>query len=391
MPEHLSDEELEQALRDGLRRRAEGAPSRLREALPGPSGERSGGRRRTVWLAGAAAAVVAVGVPLALQRGSGWVSTQPPPTPTTASTGPAGPGGGWRSESYAGVELSVPSTWGWGGTPVNPGHGDPDGVCEVRGATAAPDGSVDRNAGMRLPFVGRPILQSDACRLTDRAAVHPDVDAVWFDSPRPVGTSRDAVTLEVGGRRISVFTANAELRNRIVKSVRAVATDRGGCPSAFGSEDPGDPVGTAPALVVCAYARAGGRTTLLFGTRRGAAAANAYEKALSAAPRTARAVPAGAGGRAGPRRTQRRRAGGLGHRRARCLCPDPAERGSAGGADPCRHLPLVRPGGQGLPRRPRPRSARAVGEPRGPVPGSPRLTATATLASRDPDECGHRR
>jgi hypothetical protein len=285
MAEHLTDEELEQAFRDGLRRRAEGAPPALREGVPRPDGERPGPRRRSVWLAAAAAAVVAVGVPVALHRVGGAVSTQPPAS-TTVSTGSVAPAPGWRLESYGGVELSVPDDWGWGGTPVNPGIGGGD-VCEVRGATIARDGTRDANATMELPFVGRPVLQSDACASIAPQNARPDVDAVWFASPRPVGTTGDARTVAVAGQRLSVFTANAELRDRILASVRVVGeVDGNGCPRTPDG-DPGRVAGMSTDLVVCAYVEQSGRTALLFSARRGQATAEAYEKALGAAPRTA--------------------------------------------------------------------------------------------------------
>ncbi len=289
MPDDWTDERLEQAFRDGLRRHAADAPTELRDGIPSNAGPspRLPGRRRTIWLAAAAAAAVAVGVPIALQRGDGLgVATTPSPTsaastppPTSRATPSAGPGPGWRTESYAGVELSVPDDWGWGGTPVNPGAGDP-GVCEVRGATVSPDGTRDPNARMRLPFVGRPVLQSDACSAVAPADARPDVDAVWFGSPLPVGRTsgaRPSRTMSVGGQRVSVFTADADLADRVLGSAHAVSIDANGCPT--GEPTDGEVAQTGPStLVVCAYR--GDR--LMFGVTRGADAAAAWLAALGA-------------------------------------------------------------------------------------------------------------
>lgn len=289
MPEHLTDDELEQAFRDGLRRAAAGAPAELRDGIPRVAGSATApSRRRAIWVAAAAAAVVAVGVPLVLQRGD----RAPAPIPgdmtvgsTTSRPAPSTrpsvvPGTGWRTESYAGLELQVPSTWGWGGTPVSPGSGEA-GVCAVHGATVAPDGSRDSNAAMDLPFVGRPVLQSDACRLVEPDDARPDVDAVWFDSPLPLGSGNASRTVTVGGRRVTVFTGSAPIRDRILGSITDVsATHISGCSTtemtlpAAALPHPADPSG----LVVCAY---GSRTTeggreLLWSATRSADAAREY-------------------------------------------------------------------------------------------------------------------
>lgn len=280
MPEHLTDDELEQAFRDGLRRHAADAPTRLRDGIPSAPQERGASRRRTVWLAAAAAAVVAVGVPVVVQlSGGGSPGVPGAGGPSALRTTALPPGVTWRTESYAGVELQVPSTWGWGGTPVDPGVGG-DGVCRVAGATVAPDGQSDPNAALDLPYVGRPVLQSDACAMVDRSDARPDVDAVWFASPRPVGSSGDSRTVEVAGIRVTVFTGNADLREHILGTVRDVgATDGNGCATRQGrAEDVAtERAGTTPdGLVVCAYSTG----VLLFGTTRPADAARAYEEAV---------------------------------------------------------------------------------------------------------------
>ena len=291
MPEQWSDEELEGAFRDGLRRAASEAPTRLRDGIPHVADSPRGpSRRRVVWLAAAAAAVVAVGVPVAL--GGGGRVAAPPASGTSAgsvtssATSTAGPGSDWRTESYGGVELDVPSTWGWGGTPVNPGIGG-SVVCDVRGATVAPDGTRDSNATMDLPFVGRPVLQSDACSAVAPADARPAVDAVWFASPLAPGSARGVRTVAVGGQRVSVFTANAATRDRILASVRVVgAVDGHGCPTALRSAESAVRVAEPDELVVCAYTDIDGRPTLLFSAARGRAAALAYDRAMAAAPHT---------------------------------------------------------------------------------------------------------
>lgn len=262
-----TDAELERLLRETLADRARSAPT----ALGAPVLPR--GRRRTPWLAAAAAAaVVAVAVPLALGRGG---AAPAPPATTSAPGRTAAAPTGWRPESYAGVELSVPPSWGWGGTPVNPGVGA--GVCAVRGATVGPDGSRDPNAVLAVPYVGRPVLQSDACAVVEPAQARPDVDAVWFGSPLPVGDSGDATTVEVAGQRVSVLAADPGLREQVLATVHALAgPDSRGCPATASGEPVGP--GSQSPLVVCAYS-ANGR--LLASWTRSAAQAQAYVTATS--------------------------------------------------------------------------------------------------------------
>jgi hypothetical protein len=110
---------------------------------------------------------------------------------------------------------------------------------------------------------------------------------VWFASPLPAGSAGDSRTVAVAGQHVSVFTPNTAVRDRILASVRAVGTvDGNGCPTSPDGTDAGARVTAPTDLVVCAYVEQAGRTTLLFSARRGQSAAEAYAKALAAAPRT---------------------------------------------------------------------------------------------------------
>ena len=120
--------------------------------------------------------------------------------PAVDSTSTGGVPDDWRYESYEGVQVRVPSDWGWGGAPM--GSGDQLSLCGDQRAAVVPN--ID---GLRLtdhsPFVGRPVMMSDACQVRRR---RPEpgrqAPAVWFGSPMPVGTDTSgdqvAQTLAVG-------------------------------------------------------------------------------------------------------------------------------------------------------------------------------------------------
>lgn len=155
MTKHTYDDaDLERMIRDGLRHHAGDAPSDLGAPLPGSGGSRFSGSAtaaavppsspRWRWVLPAAAAVAALAVPGAilvgntLRNNDSGVANPPAsasrtaPTggdsstsesPTTAATAngrPAGIPADWRAESYAGVQVWVPPTWGWGGAPYAP-------------------------------------------------------------------------------------------------------------------------------------------------------------------------------------------------------------------------------------------------------------------------------
>lgn len=197
-------DETEHRLEQSLNRNASAAPGDAQ--LLDEVQHRVGRRRRTARVAGtvilAAAAVFAV---------------------ITASTGlpsqrePAGPGGtaqaDWRWESYAGVELQVPRSWGYGG--------DPSQWC-----SAGP-------ARKPAPYIHRPgastsMLCPDVPELAKRASY---VD--FNGAPAGIrefdhGWVRETRT--IAGTAVTVFTDDATLRAGIFASAREISgTDANGC------------------------------------------------------------------------------------------------------------------------------------------------------------------
>jgi hypothetical protein len=277
MPEY-DDDVLEQIMREGLEFHA-GSAAR---DLAGPPGRDRHvvrrGRGRWVALAAAAAVVVAGGVTFAALHGSGsddgQVAVDPGQVPSD-----------WRYESYDGVQVRVPLDWGWGGSPT--GTGDQLLMCGSATATVVPP--ID---GLRIdghePYVGRPVMMSDACQGGDGALAWPQAPAVWFGSPLKVGTDTSgdqvAVTIAVGAQHVTVFASNAELRAEILSSAESVSVDGNGCPSApVDTAVPGPTDDASPrGLSVCVYDQG----HLLWSTTKDADSAQRYVGAFEQASAT---------------------------------------------------------------------------------------------------------
>lgn len=281
MPEY-DDDTLEQIMREGLEFRAGSAATAL--ADPPGSDPHAVRRGRGRWLAAAAAAavVVAGAVTYAALHGSnpgdGQVAVDPGQVPSN-----------WRYESFDGVQVRVPPTWGWGGAPM--GSGDQVTTCGSPVAAALPniDGlqSLDHAA-----FVGRPVMMSDACQVGEGALAWPTVSAVWFDSPLPVGIDRSgdqvATTIVVGSQAVTVFAGDDTLRSEILSTAETVAVDGNGCPTApVRDPSPGPTDAASPTgLSVCVYDA--GR--LLWSAASGAQQARSYVDAFDQASATYDAV-----------------------------------------------------------------------------------------------------
>lgn len=124
---------------------------------------------------------------------------------------------GWRWESYGGVEVAVPGDWGWDngtqrlsqwcvGTTAKPVVGRPGAatLAGCPGGTPAP-GALVAKTGQVVAF--------------DRT---PDPDGT--------GHEGDQTVVRLNGVQITV-NAPAELRERIVRTVRRAETDSYGCPA----------------------------------------------------------------------------------------------------------------------------------------------------------------
>ena len=319
MTKHTYDDaDLERMIRDGLRHHAGDAPSDLGAPLPGSGGSRSSGvataaavppsSPRWRWVLPAAAAVAALAVPGAIlvantlrDNDSGVTdpvagasrsastgadsstTSESPKTAATADGRPAGIPADWRPESYGGVQLWVPPTWGWGGAPMAPDWGNGEVLdCSEGRAFTVPGSSAYEFVPDGVPYVGRPVMMTDAC--VGSPDVHPKVDAVWFDAAGvkagtesyPDGVVRE--TRSVGEVTVTVFSKDAALRERILGSASSVTVDANGCPASppdvIRDSTPAGP--TAPAsLGICVYAAKG----LLWSGAVGAKAAAAYGKA----------------------------------------------------------------------------------------------------------------
>jgi hypothetical protein len=276
MPERYDDEKLARIMRRGLRERAAHAADRLSHPVP------SGHRPRALWLLGVAAAAVAVaGVPLTLQAVDNQ-GTSTDPVVTDPAMPPGAPDD-WRVESYGGIQVRLPPTWGWGGAPFEESwtEGRVTG-CGSTTAFVVPGSDNYEFVDKDTPFVGRPAMMTDACEGYDLRRTFPEVDSVWLDSPVGVGV-RDlrggqvAETVEVGALRVTAFSRDGRLRQRILATAEEVTVDGNGCPTHPGAMPTTDHGSLEPEFMsACLYDSQDGTTTLVWSGIRNAAQARDY-------------------------------------------------------------------------------------------------------------------
>ena len=246
------------------------AGARVGRRRTGTGGPGRPSRRAAPWIVAAAVASLAAAGPLAARFRA---DTPIPPVPGASSTtshAPAIPSG-WRVESYAGVQLRVPPTFGWGGAPESL-------ACGVTRAFVIPGSAAYEAVPEGIPFVGRPAMMTDACEGGDYYPT-PEVTAVWLGSPLAVGAAVTAAgppsdTIAVGGQHVTVFAMDATLRAQILGSARAVAVDDNGCPSIPPTLPSGTDSPAPSSLSVCVYRG----DILLWSGRRGSAQASAYRE-----------------------------------------------------------------------------------------------------------------
>lgn len=274
----MDDRELEQAMRDGLERRAQ----RADVAVPVADRARTDVRRRRAGrlTAGlAAAAVVAVtATTFALTRDEGPAREAGPTGPPVASDNGSGAEGVWRTEYWRDLQVDVPDTWGWGPAPIGM-NGDPL-LCGEPVFDVSPGGQG---------YVGRPLMLSDVCAKASDVPV--STPYVWLGSDVEVGT-RDLgngfveETVEVDGTRLTVATDDVALRERILASATGGET----CMSELDVSDPsfprttpGDVEREAEVLNVCVYqssAPGARQAALVYATTVGLNRVHAYLGAL---------------------------------------------------------------------------------------------------------------
>ena len=211
-----------------------------------------------------------------------------------------------RTESYRGVEVDVPATWGWGAAPSGE-TADPDVMWCTDHQVHLPSGDVVTEAA---PYVGRPAMFSDVCG--DYHPAHPatpNAPYVWFGVPLEPGTATvgdwTIETRDVAGVTLTVASRDDAERAAILDSARRLttdSTDSNGCPvrpqRAGGLSREG--FGTIHGMAVCVYQPMFRRPSLLFastrvdaaGARAFATAAYADEGALvpNTCPRTREAI-----------------------------------------------------------------------------------------------------
>lgn len=272
------DTTLERLMREGLHARADqldlSVPEVGRGRRPSPWG------RPTVWLAGAAAAAVAIGTPFAWQALTN--DSTPAPPVLTAPQVPSD----WRAESYGGIQVKVPPTWALGAGPMAEDFPDQSAVW-----------CADLPAG---PYVGRPVFASDVCMGFDPDRQDPPRDdSVWFDAPVPVGVrtvgDHTQVTRELGGVTVTVTTRDPALGEQILASAEALDVDANGCQTHLEGLPFADTTAAAASvpLAVCLYDVAPDlSTTLIWSGNAGADAAAAYADAVTAARGTGDEVAA---------------------------------------------------------------------------------------------------
>ncbi|WP_151083981.1 sigma-70 family RNA polymerase sigma factor [Nocardioides cynanchi] len=205
----------------------------------------------------------------------------------------------WRVESYAGVQVRVPSTWGWGGAPIRADFfgGNGLGSCGAGTAAVGPDVGPATYVSSATPFVGRPAVLTFRCLPWGSDGVMPSTDALWFDSPMRVGLKGlgavVAETRAVGDQHVTVFSADSRLRRQVLGSAEVVDTDANGCPVTAVQQPRRGPAGLVPtSLSVCVYSQDTGVPVLQWSGRVTAGAARGY---VAAVPRSAAGSRAGCG------------------------------------------------------------------------------------------------
>ena len=226
----------------------------------------------------------------------------------------------------------MPATWGFGGAPLRADFFDGRlGACGANQAAVLSAADHASYVSSATPFAGRPAMMTDACVAWGSDGVMPSTDALWFESPLPVGVrnvgSVVAETRAMGGQHVTVFSRESALRRQILGTAEVVDTDANGCPRT--RRAPGDgraPTGLTPtSLSVCVYSQDTGASVLMWSGRVDGRSAQAYADAVQHGGPDRRRVHRDTQRPLGRARPARRRRHPLGRRRP-ALRRDPAAR-----------------------------------------------------------------
>jgi hypothetical protein len=242
----MNDDELEQMFRRSLRQHADDVEDTGGRAAAAHAGVR---RRHRIQGIVTSVAVVGLGAPVAILS-----VLLPGSVSTTATVKP--PVGAWRIESYRGVQLQVPASWGWGSTgTVVGGKLLSCGARAYTSATSFEDIRPPRQPVAAAEYVGRPTSDSGCAGSIARGA-----SVVWLGSSLPVGaTPQTGVTVSVRGTqrfKITVRDSNVLERRAILGSIRPVLVDVNGCSSKIenaDSEQAPPPPDSVTSISVCVY------------------------------------------------------------------------------------------------------------------------------------------
>jgi hypothetical protein len=272
------------ALLERLDRDGASAPTHLTRPLA-PAEAPSRRRSRSAWVAAAAVLGLVVTVALvarATRTPAGVITYPSVHVPTD-----------WRYESYAGVQVRVPATWGFGGAPIPADffHGHLAGCGTDRAAVLSSADSAQYVASF-TPFVGRPSMMTYACGTRHSDNFMPSADAVWLGSPLAVGVkdvgSVTAETRAIGGQHVTVFSRESALRREILGTAEVVGVDdANGCPTQAVQQPSAGPARLTPSsLSVCVYSQDTGSSVLMWSGRADASSAQAYADAVHRAGST---------------------------------------------------------------------------------------------------------
>jgi len=269
------------SVREELVARAGSAPTQLLTRPPETHREDEPPRRRRgAWLAAVAVVALVGGVAYVSHESrtpNGVISYPRVDVPQT-----------WRYESYAGVQLQVPDTWGWGGSPVTSAFFTGArhlGACGSNEAAVLSPVDGATYVSVLTGFVGRPAIMNPRCVPWGSEGSYPPGDAVWFDSPLAVGVkpvgSTTAETRDVGGQHVTAFSQEGELRRQILGTAERVDVDGNGCPTRPVSGPKAGPGDLQPtSLSICVYSQDTGVATLMWSGELPEPEARAYAAAV---------------------------------------------------------------------------------------------------------------